>query len=68
MGLFTGATARRRAVDTKEKVALEQRAEYEKLCRQIASSRAELSETFGGIEDDDEFVATIRELDDIEDQ
>ena len=49
---------------TKQATVLDQSDEYEHLCDDIDSLRDELSETLGGIEDDDDFVATIRGLSD----
>ena len=49
---------------TKTAVELEDSAEYADLRDRIAQLRDELSETLGGIEDDDDFIATVRELND----
>jgi two-component system response regulator AdeR len=51
---------------TKTKPELEDSAEYRRLRARIDELREELSETLGGIEDDDDFIATIRGLSDVE--
>lgn len=51
---------------TKSRIELAEHEEYEQLKRRIDDLRDELSETLGGIEDDDDFIATIRGLNDIE--
>ena len=45
---------------------LEASEEYSDLLEQIEQHHEELSETLGGIEDDDDFIAAIRELSDVE--
>jgi len=49
---------------TKTAVELEDSTEYADLRDRIAQLRDELSETLGGIEDDDDFIATVRGLND----
>jgi two-component system response regulator AdeR len=51
---------------TKDITELEDSEEYHELRQQIVELREELSETLGGIEDDDDFIATIRGLSDVE--
>jgi two-component system response regulator AdeR len=51
---------------TKDAAELEHSDEYHELREQIAELREELSDTLGGIEDDDDFIATIRGLSDVE--
>jgi len=51
---------------TKSRVELEDSEEYDRLTDEIESLREDLSETLGGIEDDEDFIATIRGLGDIE--
>ncbi|MFC7134906.1 MULTISPECIES: response regulator transcription factor [Salinibaculum] len=47
---------------TKSRAELAESEEYEKLTSRIGDLRGELSETLGGIEDDEDFIATIRGL------
>ncbi len=49
---------------TKNRAELAESAEYNRLKSDIDSLRDELSETLGGIEDDEDFIATIRGLGD----
>jgi len=49
---------------TKSRAELAESEEYDDLKAEIASLREELSETLGGIEDDEDFIATIRGLSD----
>jgi len=49
---------------TKSRAELADSGEYDHLKEQIDSLRDDLSETLGGIEDDEDFIATIRGLDD----
>jgi len=49
---------------TKSHVELEGSEEYENLKRRIDERKSRLSDTLGGIEDDEDFIATIRELGD----
>ena len=49
---------------TKSRAELAESDEYDRLKSEIASLRDDLSETLGGIEDDEDFIATIRELSD----
>jgi DNA-binding response OmpR family regulator len=49
---------------TKSRAELGESDEYDRLKAEIDSLRDELSETLGGIEDDEDFIATIRGLDD----
>jgi two-component system response regulator AdeR len=49
---------------TKTAVELEESAEYADLVTRIDDLRTELSETLGGIEDDEDFITTVRELND----
>ncbi|PSQ59548.1 MAG: DNA-binding protein, partial [Halobacteriales archaeon SW_9_67_25] len=51
---------------TKSRVELTDSEEYERLKGEIESLRANLSETLDGIEDDEDFIATIRGLEDVE--
>lgn len=51
---------------TKSRTELVESEEYTKLQERIESLRDQLSETLGGIEDDDDFIATIRGLNDPE--
>jgi DNA-binding response OmpR family regulator len=51
---------------TKTRAELANSDEYERLSAEIERLRAELSETIGGIGDDEEFVTAVRELDDDE--
>jgi two-component system response regulator AdeR len=51
---------------TKTAVELEDSTEYGELTSRIEELREQLSETLGGIEDDEDFIATIRELNDVE--
>jgi two-component system response regulator AdeR len=51
---------------TKTAVELEDSTEYGELTSRIEELRERLSETLGGIEDDEDFIATIRELNDVE--
>jgi DNA-binding response OmpR family regulator len=51
---------------TKTQPELEDSDEYRRLRSRIDELREELSETLGGIEDDDDFIATIRGLSDVE--
>lgn len=51
---------------TKDSATLEKSEEYAELRDQITQLRQDLSETLGGIEDDDDFIATIRGLSDVE--
>ena len=51
---------------TKTSVELEDSDEYDDLTARIDDLRDELSEMLGGIEDDDDFIATVRELNDAE--
>lgn len=50
---------------TKTAVELEESAEYADLVTRIDDLRTELSETLGGIEDDEDFITTVRELNDV---
>ena len=47
---------------TKSRAELAESEEYEKLTSRIGDLRGDLSETLGGIEDDEDFIATIRGL------
>ncbi|WP_302080632.1 HalX domain-containing protein [Salinibaculum rarum] len=47
---------------TKSRAELAESSEYDSLRAEIDELRDDLSETLGGIEDDEDFVATIREL------
>ncbi|WP_340099098.1 HalX domain-containing protein [Salinibaculum salinum] len=49
---------------TKSRAELADSDEYDRLKAEIGSLRDDLSETLGGIEDDEDFIATIRELSD----
>ena len=51
---------------TKDAAELEDSEEYDELRERITDLRGRLSETLGGIEDDDDFIATIRGLSDVE--
>ena len=51
---------------TKTSVELEDSDEYDDLTARIDDLRDELSEMLGGIEDDDDFIVTVRELTDAE--
>ena len=51
---------------TKASVELEDSDEYDDLTARIDDLRDELSEMLGGIEDDDDFIVTVRELTDAE--
>ena len=51
---------------TKTPAELEDNPEYDQLTSRIDDLRSELSDTLGGIEDDEDFIATIRELNDVE--
>ncbi|PSQ36783.1 DNA-binding protein [Halobacteriales archaeon SW_10_66_29] len=51
---------------TKTSVELEDSDEYDDLTARIDDLRDDLSEMLGGIEDDDDFIATVRELNDAE--
>lgn len=51
---------------TKDPTELETSDEYDELRDRITALREDLSETLGGIEDDDDFIATIRGLSDVE--
>jgi DNA-binding response OmpR family regulator len=51
---------------TKASVELEDSDEYDDLTARIDDLRDDLSEMLGGIEDDDDFIATVRELNDAE--
>jgi two-component system response regulator AdeR len=51
---------------TKTAAELDDNAEYKRLTSRIDELRDELSDTLGGIEDDDDFIATIREFNDVE--
>jgi DNA-binding response OmpR family regulator len=51
---------------TKSRAELADSDEYDRLKAEIDSLRDDLSETLGGIEDDEDFIATIRELSDAE--
>jgi hypothetical protein len=46
---------------TKSPGELAESEEYSRLTDRIEALRGDLSETFGGIEDDENFVATIRQ-------
>jgi DNA-binding response OmpR family regulator len=49
---------------TKRRTELEESTEYERLQADITRLREELSETLGGVEDDADFIATIRGIGD----
>jgi two-component system response regulator AdeR len=51
---------------TKTTAELADNTEYNRLTSRIEELRDELSDTLGGIEDDDDFIATIREFNDVE--
>ena len=51
---------------SKSRAELAESAEYDRLNSEIDSLRDDLSETLGGIEDDEDFIATIRGLSDAE--
>ena len=51
---------------TKTAVELQESAEYADLTAQIDELRNELSETLGGIESDEDFITTVRELNDVQ--
>ncbi|MHB9286430.1 HalX domain-containing protein [Halobacteriales archaeon Cl-PHB] len=51
---------------TKSRAELANKAEYQALKDDIESMRGRLSDTLGGVEDDDDFIATIRGLDDVD--
>ncbi|PSP37144.1 DNA-binding protein [Halobacteriales archaeon QH_2_66_30] len=51
---------------TKTSVELEDSDEYDDLTARVDDLRDDLSEMLGGIEDDDDFIATVRELTDAE--
>jgi two-component system response regulator AdeR len=51
---------------TKSRTELDESDEYSKLRDRLVELRNDLSETLGGIQDDDDFIATIRGLNDIE--
>jgi DNA-binding response OmpR family regulator len=51
---------------TKSRAELAESNEYDRLKAEIGTLRDDLSETLGGIEDDEDFIATIRELGDAE--
>ena len=50
----------------KSRVELDKSDEYRQLTADIAELRESLSETLGGVQDDEDFIATIRELDDVD--
>jgi len=52
---------------TKSSAELADNEQYEDLSNEIAGMRDELSQTLGGIEDDDDFIATLRGLSEGED-
>ncbi|WP_276272033.1 response regulator transcription factor [Haloarcula litorea] len=52
---------------TKSSAELAESDQYEELTEEITEMRDGLSNTLGGIEDDDDFIATLRELGDDED-
>ncbi|MXR52739.1 response regulator [Halovenus sp. WSH3] len=49
---------------SKNAAELDDNEEYERLKERLGELREDLSETLGGIEDDEEFIATIRNIDD----
>ncbi|MEF8820795.1 MAG: response regulator transcription factor [Halovenus sp.] len=49
---------------SKNRAELEGQAEFEELTERIGDLREELSETLGGIEDDDDFIATLHRIED----
>jgi DNA-binding response OmpR family regulator len=51
---------------TKTAVELQESTEYADLTAQIDELRNELSETLGGIESDEDFITTVRELNDVQ--
>lgn len=51
---------------TKSEASLSGNEEYEQLRERIEELNGRLSDTLGGIEDDDDFIATIRNLNDVE--
>jgi two-component system response regulator AdeR len=51
---------------TKTTAELDDNPEYDRLRARIEALRDELSDTLGGIENDDDFIATIREFNDAE--
>ncbi len=51
---------------TKSRAELASNEEYQELKDEIGSLRGRLSDTLGGVEDDDDFIATIRGLDDVD--
>jgi DNA-binding response OmpR family regulator len=51
---------------TKTTAELADNTEYNRLTSRIEELRDELSDTLGGIDDDDDFIATIREFNDVE--
>jgi two-component system response regulator AdeR len=51
---------------TKSRAELANSEEYEQLREDIENLRDELSETLGGVEDDEDFITTIRELSDVD--
>ena len=53
---------------TKSRTELTESEEYAALQERITSLRGKLSETLGGIQDDDDFIATIRGLNDPEER
>ena len=52
---------------TKSSAELAESDQYEELTEEIESMRGGLSDTLGGIENDDDFIATLRELDEGDD-
>ncbi len=53
---------------TKSRVELKDSDEYHELTANIDSLRDELTDTLGGIEDDEDFIAAVRELDHAEER
>jgi two-component system response regulator AdeR len=51
---------------TKSRAELDHSDEYDHLKGEIDSLRDNLTDTLGGIEDDDDFIATIREFDEVD--
>lgn len=51
---------------TKTRTELAESEEYQELRDRIDDLRTQLSDTLGGIEDDEDFIATIREFNDVE--
>jgi DNA-binding response OmpR family regulator len=49
---------------TKTRATLANSEEYDRLTTEVESLRDQLSETLGGVEDDEDFIATIRRFDD----